>query len=49
MYRNTFRVLETEDEHFYASNYHWPMHGLGLSPEVLQKLYHSNAEKILKR
>jgi uncharacterized protein len=50
MYRVTFRILETEDEHFYPayfSKYHWPMHALGLSDEVLRKIYRENALKIL--
>lgn len=50
MYRTTFRILETEDEHFYEQalfNYHWPLYGLGLSDDLLKKLYYGNAEKIL--
>ena len=50
MYQTTFRILETEDEHFYdrnISSYHWAMHGFGLSNEVLEKVYHTNARKIL--
>ena len=50
MYRTTFRILESEDEHFYdheISNYHWPMNGYGLSDEVLEKVYRSNALRIL--
>ncbi|MEX2512299.1 MAG: hypothetical protein WD398_05290 [Cyclobacteriaceae bacterium] len=50
MYQTTFRILETEDEHFYdrnISSYHWAMHGFGLSKEVLEKVYPSNARKIL--
>ncbi|MEO9512220.1 MAG: amidohydrolase family protein [Flavobacteriaceae bacterium] len=49
MYETTFRILETEDEHFYKKNffnYHWPLHGLGLSDAVLKKLYYENAKKI---
>ncbi len=49
MYKTTFRILETEDEHFYEKsffNYHWPLHGLGLSDTVLKKLYYENAKKI---
>lgn len=52
MYRTTFRILQTEDEHFYDWNlftYHWPLHGFGLSNDVLRKVYHDNAEKILSR
>jgi hypothetical protein len=28
-------------------SYHWPLYGLGLSDEILQKVYHSTAAKIL--
>jgi predicted TIM-barrel fold metal-dependent hydrolase len=45
-----FRVLETEDEYFpYYKKYHafWSMYGLGLSDEVLKKLYYKNAVKII--
>lgn len=51
MYRITFRILETADEHFYAIDqfyYHWPLYGLDLPKEVLLKLYKTNAEKILR-
>mgnify|MGYP003636756365 CR=1 FL=1 len=50
MYELTFRILESEDEHFYDKNissYHWSFNGLGLSDEVLKKLYSENAKKIL--
>lgn len=49
MYRNIFRVLETNDEHFYMpeSAYHWSLSGFGLPDEVLKKIYHDNAERIL--
>ena len=50
-YRLTFRVLESADEHFYAwshSSYHWPLYGLALSDQVLQKVYRANALKILQ-
>jgi predicted TIM-barrel fold metal-dependent hydrolase len=50
MYITTFRILETADEHFYEQdtfNYHWALYGLNLSKEVLEKLYHKNAEKIM--
>ncbi len=45
-----FRVLETEDEYFpYYKKYHafWRMYGLGLSDEVLKKVYYKNALKIV--
>jgi len=51
MYPTTFRILETEDEHFYDWNlfsYHWPLNGFGLKDEVLKKVYAENARKILK-
>ena len=52
MYLTTFRILETEDEHFYdweQFSYHWPLSGFGLSDRILKKVYSENAEKILKR
>jgi predicted TIM-barrel fold metal-dependent hydrolase len=51
VYEATFRILETNDEHFYIKehfSYHWPLNGLNLSDETLQKLYYENAKKILK-
>ena len=49
MYRNTFRILETLDEHFYDGyNYHWPLYGLGLNDKVLKKIYRENALKIMQ-
>ncbi len=50
MYQTTFRIMETQDEHFYdrnISSYHWAMHGYGLSNDVLEKVYYVNARKIL--
>lgn len=52
MYRLTFRVLESEDEHFYAIEqfeYHWPLYGLGLDEKVLKKIYRENALRILSK
>jgi predicted TIM-barrel fold metal-dependent hydrolase len=52
MYRSTFRILETEDEHFYLETlrlYHWPYHGFGLPEGILRKVYRDNALKVLKR
>jgi len=48
MYRITFRLLETADEHIYYPDfgYHWPLHALALSDDVLEKVYRSNAVKI---
>lgn len=50
MYHNTFRFLETEDEHFYVHsfNYHWNYSGFGLSDKVLKKIYYKNARKLMK-
>jgi len=51
MYRITFRILESQDEHFYEVdqfNYHWPLYGLGLNDEILKRVYHDNAAKLLK-
>ncbi len=45
-----FRVLETEDEYFpYYKKYHafWRMYGIGLSDEVLKKVYYKNALRII--
>jgi predicted TIM-barrel fold metal-dependent hydrolase len=50
MYRETFRILESEDEHFYPvyfRAYHWALNGLGLPDAVLKKVYRENASKIL--
>jgi len=49
MYHDQWRILETEDEHFYLKDqsYHWPMQGIGLSDGVLQKIYHDNAARLL--
>lgn len=50
MYETTFRILETQDEHFYEKDlfsYHWPLNGFSLSDTVLKKLYSQNAKKIM--
>jgi predicted TIM-barrel fold metal-dependent hydrolase len=50
MYRVTFRILESLDEHFYENEqfgYHWSLNGLGLDDTILQKVYHENAAKLL--
>ena len=51
MYRLTFRILETLDEHFYAPvfEYHWSYSGFGLEDAVLKKLYRANALEIARR
>jgi predicted TIM-barrel fold metal-dependent hydrolase len=49
-YATYFRVLETEDEYFpYHKKYHafWAMYGMGLSDEVLKKIYYKNALRIM--
>lgn len=52
MYRITFRILESTDEHFYEIDqfgYHWALNGFGLSDQILKKVYRDNALKILNR
>jgi hypothetical protein len=52
MYRNTFHIWETLDEHFYAwdvANTRFALSGLGLSDATLKKLYRDNALRILKK
>ena len=51
MYQLTYRILETEDEHFYGfeydfDNYHWPFYGLHLDSGILEKVYRGNALKV---
>lgn len=49
-YATYFRVLETEDEYFpYHKKYHafWRMYGLGLSDQILKKVYYKNALRII--
>lgn len=49
-YHVYFRVLETKDEYFdyYRKRHaHWKMYGLGLSDEVLEKIYFRNALEII--
>ena len=45
-----FRMLETEDEYFPYAQYpgqgRWMIYGLGLPNDVLEKVYHSNAERV---
>jgi predicted TIM-barrel fold metal-dependent hydrolase len=50
MYRVTFRILESLDEHFYETeqfSYHWSLNGFGLSDSILRQVYHDNAAKLL--
>ena len=49
-YRATFRILESQDEHFYMpqySSYHWPFNGLYLDDQTLEQIYRANASKIM--
>ncbi len=52
-YRLTYRFLETEDEYFNYNNSdiplqgRWNIYGLHLPDDVLEKIYHKNAEKVL--
>jgi predicted TIM-barrel fold metal-dependent hydrolase len=52
MYQSTFRILETADEHFYDHkrfSYHWPLNGLDLPEDVLEKVYNTNAMKLIAK
>ncbi len=51
-YRIYYRFLETDDEYFNPSGGHhlqgrWNIYGIFLPDEVLEKVYHKNAEKVL--
>ncbi|MGH9158970.1 MAG: amidohydrolase family protein [Vicinamibacteraceae bacterium] len=51
-YRLYWRFLETDDEYFdIAESHHrqgrWPVHGLYLPDDVLEKLYYKNAVKLI--
>ena len=52
MYRITFRILESLDEHFYETDqfsYHWALNGFGLSDSILKSVYHDNATNLLSK
>ena len=53
MYANYFRWLETPDEYFeywdYPGQGRWEIYGMELPDNVLEKVYHLNAEKIFAR
>jgi predicted TIM-barrel fold metal-dependent hydrolase len=53
MYRNYFRWLETAHEYFdyygYPEQGRWKIYGLDLPDQVLEKVYHLNAERIFKQ
>ncbi len=49
-YATYFRVLESSDEYFpYHKKYHafWAIYGIGLSDEILKKIYYKNALRII--
>ncbi len=49
-YATYFRVLETTDEYFpYHKKYHafWALYGMGLSDDILKKVYYKNALRII--
>ena len=51
-YRIYYRFLETDDEYFDCSASHhrqgfWKIYGIFLPPEVLEKIYRTNAERVL--
>jgi len=51
MYYTTFRILESDDEHFYDHqlfSYHWALYGLSLNEAALRKIYGENGGKILR-
>lgn len=52
MYREHFRFLETDDEYMDIKKIHtvvpdWRVYGLYLPDDVLEKIYHLNAERLL--
>jgi uncharacterized protein len=53
MYRNHFRWLETADEYFdywgYPDQGRWKIYGMELPPDVLEKVYHRNAERVFSQ
>jgi predicted TIM-barrel fold metal-dependent hydrolase len=51
MYKISFKILETADEHFYQHDlftYHWPLYGLSLSDKTLKKIYGENIKKLMR-
>ena len=49
MYQTTFRILESNDEHFYSKlfGYHWYLNGFHLPDAELKAIYHENAAHVL--
>lgn len=45
-YEVYFRFLETKDE--YIRGGMWPIYGIGLEDSILKKIYHGNAQKLVK-
>jgi hypothetical protein len=51
----TYRILESQDEHFYDQDlyfnfdYHWPMHAFGLPDDVLKKMYRDTLLTAIKQ
>jgi hypothetical protein len=46
-----WRVFETADEYFdYYRDYHafWKLYGMNLPDDVLRKVYHQNAQRVVK-
>ncbi len=53
MYREIYRILETDDEHFYNREngnygYQWALSGFWLPDDVLEKIYRGNALKLFR-
>lgn len=54
VYRTYYRFLETDDEYFdysgapFPPTGRWQIYGLSLPDEVLEKVYHKNAARLLK-
>lgn len=54
MYRNQYRILETEDEHIYFPDFNnygyiWAYSGFHLPDDVLEKIYRGNALKLFRK
>ena len=53
MYRAYYRFFETDGEYFYYSlassppQGRWKIYGIGLSDEILRKVYAENARRVL--
>ena len=59
MFSGTFRILESNDEHFYLATsvsvpdedhfYEQPIYGLGVPDDVLKKVYRDNALNVFNK